>query len=114
MGEGWCLGWPGLGRTTGGLGFRDREAFPSPWNTLPHLRSTLSSKAPFAQVAIYVSVSPKPGEAQVASGPQSPYRTGKVLGRGAVGLAGRVPDGTQSCLGSRGRPLCQPSVHPGL
>ena len=88
MGEGWCLGRPGLGRTTGGLGFRDREAFPSPWNTLPHLRSTLSSKAPFAQVAIYVSVSPKPGEAQVASGPQSPYRTGKVLGRGAVGLAG--------------------------
>ena len=114
MGEGWCLGRPGLGRTTGGLGFRDREAFPSPWNTLPHLRSTLSSKAPFAQVAIYVSVSPKPGETQVASGPQSPYRTGKVLGRGAVGLAGRVPDGTQSCLGRRGRPLCQPSVHPGL
>lgn len=81
-----------------GLGFRDRKALPSPWNTLPHLRSTLSSKAPFAQVAIYVSVSPRPGEAQVASGPQSPYRTGKVLGRGAVGLAGRVPSGTQSCL----------------
>lgn len=68
MGEGWCLGGPGLGRTTGGLGFRDREAFPSPWNTLPYLRSTLSSKAPFAQVAIYVSVSPKPGEAQVPIG----------------------------------------------
>ena len=81
-----------------GLGFRDRKALPSPWNTLPHLRSTLSSKARFAQVAIYVSVSPRPGEAQVASGPQSPYRTGKVLGRGAVGLAGRVPSGTQSCL----------------
>lgn len=114
MGEGSCLGGPGLGKTTEGLGFRDREAFPSPWNTLPHLRSTLSSKVPFAQVAIHMSVFPRPGEAQVASGPQSPYRTGKVLGRGAAGLARRAPDGTQGCPGSRGRPLCQPSVPPGL
>lgn len=114
MGEGSCLGGPGLGKTTEGLGFRDHEAFPSPWNTLPHLRSTLSSKVPFAQVAIHMSVFPRPGEAQVASGPQSPYRTGKVLGRGAAGLARRAPDGTQGCPGSRGRPLCQPSVPPGL
>lgn len=58
-----------------GLGFRDRKALPSPWNTLPHLRSTLSSKAPFAQVAIYVSVSPRP--------------------RGYLGL--KVPTGQERC-----------------